>query len=479
MIMDRRFDDSNPPEAVELLADWELQRDLHGTFRSTDDKDAFGSGIDIFFGGGTYDHGIAAAKGLSVIPWKRGEEPIGTVNNEDGIELIPEQISGELWRNEYFYGAAVSTFGICYNRDRLRDLGIENPPEKWEDLTDPRYIHQLGIADPTKSGSIAKAFEMIIHEQCHIAVQNAGFSLEDVERFESAIAAAQRTGIEWPDEVPAEYQQAIEKGWLAGMRLVQLIGANARYFTDAAGKVPIDVGSGNAAAGLAIDFFGRYQAEYSRGPDGSERMSYVTPLGGSSVSADPISMLRGAPNREMALRFFEFVLSEDGQRLWNYAVGTPGGPSKYALRRLPVRRDFYPSDIEEFQQRFEKHALHTVEDLSDPTINPFRLAEEFVYIPRWTARLFGLHRDLIRAMCLDSGQELRGAWEAIGAAGGPDAVPKAMRELQRMPRQPEEINWQTAHTVRSDYSRLDLMREWTIFFRNQYREARRLALEEE
>ena len=477
LIMDHRFDATRPPEDAELLAAWELQRNLHGDFRAIDDSNAFGSGIDIFFGGGTYDHGIAAAKGLTVRPWERGAEPVGTVRTRDGLELIPEHISGEIWRSEHFYGAAVSTFGICYNSDRLLDLGIENPPASWEDLTDPRYIHQLGIADPTKSGSIAKAFEMIIHEQCHVAVRNAGFSLQDVKRFESAISAAQRVGDAPPREVPAEYQQAIEAGWTTGLQLVQLIGANARYFTDAAGKVAVDVGSGNAAAGLVIDFFGRYQAEYSRGSYGRERMSYVTPLGGSSVSADPISLLRGAPNSETAMRFLEFVLSEDGQRLWNYRVGTPGGPRKYSLRRLPVRRDFYPSDIEAFQQRFEKHARHTVEDLADPTINPFRLAEEFEYIPRWTARLFSLHRDLIRAMCLDSGQELRAAWEAVGAAGGPKAVPEAMRALQRMPTQPEPLVWQSAQTMLSDYSRLQLMREWTIFFRNQYREARQLALE--
>ena len=104
------------------------------------------------------------------------------------------------------------------------------------------------------------------------------------------------------------------------------IGANARYFTDSASKVPIDVSTGDAAAGLAIDFYGRYQAETSKAPDGAYRMQYVTPEGGSSVSADPISLLRGAPHRELAVRFIEFVLAPEGQRLWTYAPGTRGGP---------------------------------------------------------------------------------------------------------------------------------------------------------
>ena len=96
------------------------------------------------------------------------------------------------------------------------------------------------------------------------------------------------------------YQDDVEEGWRRGMNLVRLIGANARYFTDSAGKVPIDVGMGATAAGICIDFFGRFQAEYTRTADGATHMSYITPRGGSCVSADPMSLLRGAPHRELA-----------------------------------------------------------------------------------------------------------------------------------------------------------------------------------
>ena len=39
--------------------------------------------------------------------------------------------------------------------------------------------------------------------------------------------------------------------------------------------------------------------------------------------------------------FIEFVLSIDGQKLWNFKTSSPGGPERFALRRMPVRRDFY------------------------------------------------------------------------------------------------------------------------------------------
>jgi hypothetical protein len=301
---------------------------------------------------------------------------------------------------------------------------------------------------------------MIIHQCIHEAVEADGFSGRD-ELSERAHDPA--------------FTAAIERGWINGLNRIRLIGANARYFTDSAGKVPIDVSTGDAAAGIAIDFYGRYQAETSRDPvTGQERMRYVTPQGGSSVSCDPISLLRGAPHRALAVRFIEFTVGTDGQRLWNYRPGTPGGPEKFALRRLPIRRDFYPSDCPAIQARYEAHRAFTSDPLGDPGVDPYQLAAHFTYIGRWTGRHFGIHRDLIRAMCLDSGDELRAAWDAIARAGGPAAAPEAMAALCALP---PGLTWQSALDPQryGSEQRMDYLREWTLFFRAQYREARRLA----
>ena len=432
---------------------------IREALRGTDDPSAFSLGLDLFFGGGEYDHSLAFRKGLTVNPWPEGI-PEQVVMDAHGVELIPERLSGETWRAEGFIGTALSTFGIIYNHDRLADLGFASPPESWRDLTDPRLHRQLGVADPTKSGSVAKAFEMMIHQEMTRSVAAAGFSWET--QYSDAAAD--------PD-----YLAAIEAGWVAGINLVRLIGANARYFTDSAGKVPIDVSTGNAAVGLAIDFYGRYQAETSRNPrTGEARMRYVTPVGGSSVSCDPISLIRGAPNRELAVQFIEFTVSEAGQRIWNYAPGREGGPERFALRRLPIRRDFYPSEVPHIQAAHERHAAFTTDDLSDVTVNPYHLASEFVYVPAWTGGHFGFHRNLIRAMCLDAGDELSAAWAAIARAGGPEAVPEAMEALLALP---EGLTWESAKD-RERYSsgnRMAYMREWVLFFRRQYRLARELA----
>jgi iron(III) transport system substrate-binding protein len=470
---------SSPPTRPDQLA-------LYNQFRATDDPKAFTSRIDLFFGGGQYDHDIAHRQGMNVPPWKPGEEPKNLFylnpdsqisNPKSQIPIIPEKQSGEIWRTPYLFGNVISTFGICYNFDRLRDLHITKPPSAWEDLADPVYIGQVGAADPTKSGSVAKAFEMMIHQRIHDKVRSAGYSDQQIETFEKQIADySKHQGAKYhrgdiPPSVPQAYQAAIEQGWVEGVQLVQRIGANARYFTDSAGKVPIDVSVGDAAVGMCIDFYGRYQAQESRAPDGHYRMEYITPAGGSSVSCDPISLLRGAEHRDLAVKFIEFTLSEAGQKLWCYKPGEPasaGGPEKYALRRLPIRRDFYPSTNPVIQERFEEHERHATDKLGDPAIDPYILAKQFTYYPRWTASHFSVQRDLVRIMCMDAGDELKETWEAIKQNGGPAKQPAAMKILSRLP---QNVTWRTAPDIIKKTEKMEYTRTWTLFFRENYKNA--------
>ncbi|HYE16816.1 MAG TPA: ABC transporter substrate-binding protein [Tepidisphaeraceae bacterium] len=483
-------------------------KDLYDAFRATDDPNAFSTRIDLLFGGGEFDHSTAFRQGLTVPPWKPGAEPSGlftepqlaaTQRVADGTAhqsvpdtsqsaiptpqseiLIPAQLSGETWRTPTLFGNVLSTFGLCYNTDRLDDLRRSRnrpdlrAPARWDDLADPAYFAQIGACDPSKSGSVAKAFEMIIHQKMRDTVVAAGFDDATITKYEKLIADHQSAqGPKYkrgdlPPTVPPEYQSAVERGWLAGVRLVQLIGANARYFTDSAQKVPIDVSAGDAAVGMCIDFYGRYQAQSSAPADGRPRMVFVTPAGGSSVSCDPISLLRGAgggaptpearaERRQIAIRFIEFTLSEAGQKLWCYKPGEPGGPKKFALRRVPVRRDFYPSTNPTFHARHVEHNKRSTDDLASPNIDPYQIAQTFTYYKRWTADHFNVHRDLIRVMCMDAGDELREAWHAIITAGGPPTdVP---------------LTWRTAPDIPRNYDRLDYTREWTAAFRAQYKRA--------
>jgi len=448
---------------------------LWQAFRASDAPDEVTCRMDLFFGGGVFDHAKAERQGLTVAAWGTAGPPVGLFKDAAGNVLIPTAMNGEVWCGSAYYGCVLSAFGICYNRDRLADLGIERPPEAWEDLADARYAGHLGLADPTKSGSVAKAYEMMIHARCAQYVAEAGFTREQVQRYEALFAQATALTHGVPAGVPPAYQEAVEQGWLAGVNLVRRIGANARYVTDAAGKVPNDVGMGAAAAGIVIDFYGRLQSELSTPPGRAPVMTYVTPVGGSSVTADPVSLLRGAPHRALAVRFIEYLLGEEGQKLWNYRVGEPGGPVRYALRRLPIRRDFYPSADPLLQAAQEGHRPHLSDPLWQPEVDAYRLGEAFHYEARWTGRHFGIQRDLIRAMCLDAGDELRRAWQTILKNGGPAGNPEAMCLLEAMPDTPVPLDWNSALAYYARQSRLDVLSEWTAFFRRQYRMAEAAA----
>lgn len=443
---------------------------IYQAFRASDDPAIVSAKIDVFFGGGEYDHSSAYKRGLTVPPWPENQPPPGLFEQQ-GITLLPKQLSGETWRTPSLFGVAVSTFGICYNKDRLQELGVD-VPTRWDDLANPKLLGQVGAADPTKSGSIAKAYEMIIQQKIQQAVLAAGYSEQDISRFEQAFDQAKGKPWEVPSSVPAHYQQAIEGGWRQGLQLIGRIAGNARYFTDSASKVPIDVSKGDAAMGLAIDFYGRYQAENSRAPDGTERMVFVTPVGGSSVSSDPVSLLRGAPHRELAVRFMTYLLSEDGQKLWNYRPGEAGGPLKYALRRLPIRRSFYPAEQPTIQQAFVTHRPQMTDNLADPTINPYEVGKQFTYHRRWTGYHFNIHRSLIKAMCLDSGEELKAAWAAIQQHGGTDKQPAAMQAFSALP---EDFTWRAAIDNYSKANPLATQQRWIAHFRATFHKAKALA----
>lgn len=386
-----------------------------------------GIGIDLMFGGGQYDHQRQAERGFAVDAGLLRSHPEWFTP-----EIIPQQFSGEIFYDPLgrYYGTCLSSFGICYNVDRLVELGLK-PPQQWSDLANPRYFQNIALADPTKAGSINKCFEMLIQEQMQ------------------------------------KYPQDLDLGWRNAINLIKKISANARYFTDSASKVPKDTATGNAAAGMCIDFYGRSEAEWSAAcNNGIERIVFVAPKGGTSLSADPIHLLRGAPNREVAVEFMAFVLSIEGQKLWNYRIGEPGGPVKYVPRRMPIRRDMYAPE----------HLKH----MADAKSNPYEEAAGFVYDPKLTSRYFNLIRLCVKCFALDPLPELRSAWAGILAAGGPENMPEAMATFNQLPFEYHDLP-QILNELSSDklggnvLTMLRQQRHWSETCRAQYREIEKIT----
>jgi iron(III) transport system substrate-binding protein len=401
-----------------------------------------GCGIDLFFGGGTYDFERQAQAGRLV---DSGMLKAHAAWFNDAV--IPRRFGGEdYWHNEGLWiGTVLSSYGIIYNRGALRRLGLDKPPTQWTDLADPRLMGEVALADPTKSGSVAKAFENIIQQQMQRR-------LHALQAAEPAAAAA---------DIEA---RAVREGWIEGMQLLQRIGANARYFIDTSQKPPIDVAAGNCAAGLCIDFYGRQQEEAVRRRAGSDRVGYASPAGGSVSSVDPIALLRGAKHRAVATLFIEYVLSLDGQKLWTFKPGTPGGPQRFVLRRLSVRRDFYA------QTEWKPH-------LADPEEAPFEQRDPLVYREAWTGRIFREMALLVRVMCQDTHGELKDAWRAIQAAPEP-ARAQALAVLQDLSaisyeRTSKEIRARLGSRNKVDEVRL--AKELAEGFRVNYAKARAIA----
>lgn len=379
-----------------------------------------GIGIDLFFGGGTYEHSAFAKKGFAIDGGvaERHQEYLDS-------KITPCEFAGELLHDPRgrFYGCCLSSFGIAANPDRFKDEHLPLP-ETWTDLTRPELFQKIVVADPTKSGSVMKCYEMILQQ----AMNESG-----------------------PDA-----------GWIEGFRRIRLIAANARNITDSAGNAVRDVSSGAAMAGICIDFYGFSEAAWTRATTGKTSLVYRMPPGGSAVTSDPVQLFRGAPHPETAKAFLDFLLSPEGQRLWIQKPGTPGGPEKYGLFRMCVRRDLLAST---------NHAF-----LSNPEYDPFRLAGTFRYHGEWTGQYFTLIRVMIKCLILDPMDELRRARRSILENGGDALNQDALEALSALPF-PYAKAAEAASALSSGdpVAKAALRRKWTEFALTQYRRAADLA----
>jgi iron(III) transport system substrate-binding protein len=401
-----------------------------------------GCGIDLLFGGGSFDFVNLAERGLLVDSGVLSRFPELFTSGQE--MSIPRTLGGEPYWDAHgrWIGTCLSDFGICYNADTLARLGIAAPPNQWTDLADAQFFNAIALADPTKSGSVAKAFELIVQQQMNERLAELAASNLDRPR----------------DQLE---KQAVTEGWARGLQLLIRLGANSRYFTDSAATIPVDVAYGEAAAGMCIDFYGRFESEAVADANGRSRLKYTGVVGGTSVGADSIALLRGAPHPEVAKAFIDFVLTLDGQKLWDYRVGTPGGPVRYALRRLPIRKEFYGQPYQAY--------------MSDNGVNPYQSAQAFEYHEAWTAPLFSAIRFLVQVMCIDAHQELVGAAKAIGNRPLDSPAFSKLIDVSRV--RYDIAMHEIRDTLRSadQVKQIRLAEDLTSYFRAQYRDAERMA----
>jgi ABC-type Fe3+ transport system substrate-binding protein len=303
-------------------------KDLYGTYRDTSGgllpEERVRSGIDLIWGGGDYAFERDFKPLLKPLRLSKGVISAAFPQRDlAGVPLIDPDAAehGPKW-----VGVVLSSFGIIHAPRFYDALGLP-APESWHDLARPELAGLVALADPTRSGTAATIYMMVL--------QRAMAAAE--ERWlgqHPELASSERSRFEEEDS----YQAALGAGWKEGMRVLLLMAANARYFTDSASRPCADVGDAESAAGVAIDFYARVFQEQI----GKARITYHAPRGATAITPDPIGILYGTLGEHelVANRFVEFLLSAEAQRLWNLEPGQ----SPYvlrSLRRLPVRRDVY------------------------------------------------------------------------------------------------------------------------------------------
>ncbi len=345
---------------------------------------------DLIFGGGTYEHGevksgvsvtvdgAEVALSMSVPNTQWSDSELKTLYGENVVGPEGNHIYDP---DTYWVGTATSGFGIVFNRDILvHELGLEEP-DSWSDFGSPELQGWVALADPRLSGSVATLYDSILNNL----------------------------------------------GWDEGWKTIREMCANARYFSNSSPKVPLDISQGQAAIGVAIDFYGRYQAQAvmreGETPETS-RVGYVDPPGAVYIDPDPISKLRAGPDPEMADRFIAFVLSDEGQALWQFpargADASPSvaddpdtwGPRRFELRRMPVRREFIDAYLGRMIDR----------------VDPFAIAAKTKNMG-WRSGV----GPMMAASGIDTHAHLIRAWKALIAARADESFPEGtLREMERL-----------------------------------------------
>ena len=316
---------------------------------------AQGINIDVFFGGGGETFLDLEKDGfLQPLPSDYG---------------IPANLNGVPLRgtNNQWVAAALSGFGILVNKGIVTRDKLPYPAV-WADMGNAKLINRIQLADPRHSGSAHAAYEIILQSN----------------------------------------------GWEKGWQILTTMAGNARSFVSSSSTLVENVQNGEAVMAPAIDFYARTAiARAGQDASGTAKLAYVEPRGQLVVTADPIGILRGAPRQQLARDFVELVLSPEGQKLWMYKKGAPGGPTQNELGRMAASPALFKSPSADAAFRS----------------NPYAARNTHPYDSKKAAVRRRALDDLIGAVLIDNHDAVKAHWFKTRDAARLTFVPVTEAEL--------------------------------------------------
>ncbi|MEM1058837.1 MAG: extracellular solute-binding protein [Verrucomicrobiota bacterium] len=376
----------------------QMLRTIHSEFAQTPET----IGVDLFYGGGVDPHRDLQAAGLSA-PFQLPEALAAQ---------IPPDLSGLPMSDPdgYWHGAALSGFGILTNEvvRRIVDLPVAT---EWEDLARPEMFSWVSSCDPRQSGSVLLIYEIILQTY----------------------------------------------GWERGWGIIAGFSGNVRSFLKSAGSTAKAASVGDVAFAVAIDIYGWMQVAYA----GADRMSFALPTDGTVIGPDGISLLRGAPHREVAERFLIWVLSEPGQKLWMLAKGQPGGAVKFDVNRMSILPGLYD----------ELGAATPVR------VNPFRLKLGLEFDPDLSNQRRRILAGLLGTVFVDLHSSCRDCWQSLLALPEGPLRENLIAEFKRPPLDEAQLLELSAEAWQDPISQNELIIGWQRAALARYEKLARQAKE--
>ena len=252
---------------------------------------------DVFWGGeGTLFDSLAAEGLLDPvkISQKMWDEISATIGKPVGLPLKDPK--------KFWVGTTLEPYGLIYQPKLLKRLGVEI--KDWDDLLNPKLKGQIAQCTPDRSSSSHASYEVVLQTY----------------------------------------------GWEKGWDWLKKLAVNTGIFTARSRDVPNVVAKGEFAVGVAVPSYMAF-AEVLGGYD----LMFVYPKN-AYVTPEPMAVLKGAPHPKAAHAFVEFLLTEEGQKIFMerglYAItpkyrvqGAPGSNAEKAVQFTAGLRSFFDIQV--------------------------------------------------------------------------------------------------------------------------------------